>query len=210
MALEFPLSAEPIATSDPGAAGIIPFFDVSRTIISQYANSPIMRQIIADMAQNLDPQLRVDAFYAMMWNVDTAVGYGLDVWGRIVGVGRVLHLNAGTFLGFEQQSSAQSFGHGIFYHGADATTNFALTDDAYRKLILAKALANISDGSIRSINQILLNLFPDYGNSYVRDNGDMTMVYVIGAEPSPVDLAIISQSGVLPKPTGVSFSVETP
>ena len=56
-----------------------------------------------------------------------------------------------------------------FYSGAVLTSNFNLSDDAFRTLIFAKALANISDGSIPAINQLLLNLFPRRGNCYVTD-----------------------------------------
>lgn len=209
MTAQYALSEQSIATSEPGNAGAPPFFDVMRTLISQYANSPVIISLLKSIGGAIDWESRFDLFYDLIWNVDTAQGYGLDVWGRIVGVERVLHVATGAFLGFASQTDVQSLGHGIFFRGANATSNFTLSDDAYRRLILAKALANITDGSIPSLNQILINLFPDYGNSFVRDNGDQTMTYVIGATPTPVDLAIIEQSGVLPRPAGVSVSVET-
>ena len=67
----------------------------------------------------------------------------------------------------------------------------------------------ISDGSIPAINQILLNLFPDRGNAWVTDGQDMTMTYTFGFQPTPVELAIIETSNVLPRTTGVAvkFSV---
>ncbi len=198
------------STPLPPATASTPFFDPSVTVISQYANSPIILALIDDFSAWIDPQADLDAFFNTVWNVDTAVGFGLDIWGRIVGVNRVLPVSAGQFLGFASQSDVESLGHGIFFSGENATTNFALSDQAFRTLILAKALSNITDGSIPAINQILLNLFPAYGNSFVRDNLDMTMTFVFGARPSPVDLTIITQSGVLPKPAGVAVLVEHP
>ena len=183
-------------------------FDVLATVISQYANSPILLQLIYNMADYLDPTANFDAFYNLIWNVDTAQGYGLDVWGRIVGVSRVLQLPVNEdFFGFDPASDAFPFNEGIFYGGGVTTNNFALSDTAYRKLILAKALANISDGSIPSINQILINLFSEYGNCYVTDGEDMTMTYTFGSTLSLVDFAIVSQSGVLPRPAGVSATI---
>jgi hypothetical protein len=184
-------------------------FDVDRTVISQYANSPAILAIVHNFASYVDPTTNFDAFYDMVWNVDTAQGYGLDVWGRIVGVSRVLHLPDGSkYLGFHEATDGHSFGEGIFYSGGTVTTNFSLADPFFRRLILAKALSNISDGSIAGINQILINLFGSYGNCYVIDNGDMTMVYSFGSTLSVVDFAIVSQSGILPRPCGVAVTVQ--
>ncbi len=190
--------------------GDIPAFDYWLTIISQYANSPILTQLIANFSAYVDQAQNLDAFYDYMFNVATAQGYGLDVWGAIVGVSRTLHI-VGTqkYLGFAEATtlSADPFGQSPFYSGAPVTSNFNLSDNAFRTLIFAKALANISDGSIKSINQILLNLFPNRGNCYVTDGLNMTMTYTFAFKMSSVELAIVSQSGVLPKPTGVSATI---
>jgi len=193
------------------SAGTVPSarFDWFATVLSQYANSPILLTLISNFADYVDPSANFDAFYDLVFNVDTAEGYGLDVWGRIVGVSRVLRLPApGDYFGFSESVDGRGFGQGIFYGGGSLTNNFALSDTAYRRLILAKALANISDGSIPAINQILINLFAEpYGNCYVTDGQDMTMTYTFGATLSPVDYAIVAQSGVLPRPVGVSATI---
>lgn len=200
-----------IAESRDPYGGVVPsaVFDWFSTLISQYANSPVLLQLVANMAEYIDPTALFDKFFQLVFNVDTAIGYGLDVWGRIVGVSRVLQLPLdGKYLGFEQADpTAYSFGEGIFFSNNQLTSNFALADEAYRRLILAKALANISDGSIPAINQILINLFGAYGNCYVTDGEDMTMTYTFGSALTPVDFAIVSQSGVLPRPVGVSVTV---
>lgn len=198
----FEIGVSPIGDISP--------FDVWATVISQYANSPVLTQLITDFAQYVDQTENLDNFFDLMWNVDTAVGYGLDVWGRIVGVSRTLHIPTSDFLGWQQQDGAQTFGHGTWYSGNNLTRNFNLTDSAYRVLIFAKALANISDGSIPSINQLLLNLFPGLGNCYVVDGENMTLTYKFEFVLTPVQLAIVSGSGVLPKPVGVAASVSSP
>lgn len=223
---------------------IFPTFSSWRTIISQYANSPIITTLITNFEQYLEQDFDFTAFFDYIWNVNTAQGYGLDVWGRIVNVSRTLTISSGSpFLGFaEAGAPAESFGFGGFYDGSDITTNFDLADDAYRTLIFAKALSNICDGSIPAINQLLMTLFPNRGNAFVIDNGtvpsgppffgfaeavgddnidgfnqqpfypttlanNMTMTYTFNFILSPVELAIVEQSGVLPKPTGVAVSV---
>ena len=165
----------------------------------------------------IDPSANIEAFYSLVWNVDTAVGYGLDVWGRIVGVGRVLQLASQNFLGLENpintEASGEPFNQAPFYDGGSLTNNYALLDGPFRALILAKALANISNATIPSINQILINLFglagplPLAGNSYCTDGENMTMTYTFNTTLDPVTEAIVFQSGVLPKPCGVSATV---
>jgi Protein of unknown function (DUF2612) len=185
------------------------------TLESQYANSPTIVQLLTNMNQYVDPTNNINAFFNMVWNIDTAVGYGLDVWGRIVGVGRVLKIATVDYFGFEGPSGASGlpWNQGIFYRGQALTSNYALLDGPYRVLILAKALFNICNGTIQAINQILINLFgangalPVPGNSYVTDGEDMTMTYTFGGALDPVQAAIVFQSGVLPKPAGVSATV---
>ena len=194
----------------PPRATTRPAYDWFATVISQYANSPVILKLVENFATYVDPTANIDAFYKLIWDIDTAVGYGLDVWGRIVGVSRVLFIpvDGGDFFGFDEATDAFGFGQTPFFQtGGVLTQNFALSDDAYRRLILATALANISDGSIPSINQILINLFNQYGNCYVVDNNDMTMTYTFGSQLSPVDFAIVTQSGVLPRPAGVAATI---
>jgi len=192
--------------------GTIPFFDWWDTVLSQYANSPVITQLISNFFQYIDQTANMDAFFDYIWNVDTAQGEGLDIWGRIVGVNRTLAIVTGTFFGMEGPSGAsgEPFDVAPFYNGAALTDNFSLTDQAYRTLILAKALANISDGSIPAINQLLLNIFPGLGNCYVTDEGNMEMTYTFDFPLDPVQTAIVYQSGVLPKPTGVNATVVVP
>jgi hypothetical protein len=185
------------------------------TILSQYANSPTIRQLILNMNNYIDPTANINNFYTLIWNIDTAVGYGLDVWGRIVGVGRVLEITTVDYFGFSGPGgpSGLPFNQGIFYNGESTTQNYALLDGPYRTLILAKALFNISNGTIPAINQILINLFgadgqlPVAGNCYCTDGENMTMTYTFGSALDPVQTAIVYQSGVLPRPVGVSSSV---
>ena len=186
--------------------------DFDRTIISQYSNSPALTQWITNINAVIDPTYDLENFYDLIWNIQTAQGYGLDVWGRIVGIGRVLAVSATPFFGYTGPlgHSGDSFTAAPFYEGEPTTTNYSLTDEAYRQLILAKAAANITNGSIQAINQILMNLFAGRGNAYVIDNGDMTMVYKFNFHLEPFEVTIVQGSGVLPTPAGVLFTVSFP
>lgn len=199
---QFTIGVSPIGTITP--------FDVWTTIISQYANAPILTTLVTDMAQYLDPTADFDSFFDLIWNVESAQGYGLDVWGRIVGVNRTLNIpNSDIYFGFQEAGDPQyePFNQAPFFSGQPTTSNFDLSDSSFRTLIFLKALTNITDGAIPSINQMLLNLFPGRGNCYVVDNFDMTMTLVFEFTLSAVELAIVETSGALPKPVGVSFTV---
>jgi hypothetical protein len=195
--------------------GTRPSLNLWDTILSQYANSPTITQMLANMQQYLDPTGNIDDFYDDIWNIQTAQGYGLDVWGRIVGVNRILQVSNTAYFGFIGPSgeSGLPFNQGVFYNGEPVTSNYALTDDAFRVLILTKALFNVCDGSAPAINQILLFLFgpsgplPVMGNNYVVDGGNMTMQFTFGSLLTPLQNSIIYQSGVLPVPSGMIATV---
>lgn len=185
--------------------------DLSETVISQYATAPTLTQLVANLQAYIDPSADIDAFYSLVWDVSSAVGYGLDVWGRIVDVSRVVQVVTGEAqFGFKEATDAETLGFGTFYAGAGLTSNFALSDDAYRVLIYAKGLSNICDGSIPAINQIMRYLFPGRGNAYVIDNHNMTMKYKFAFTLTAVELAVVSQSGVLAKPAGIVATIESP
>ena len=188
--------------------GDIPAFDVWTTVIAEYSNSPIIDGIITSFAAAIDLTELMDAFFDNMFNPDTAVGYGLDVIGRIVGVSRTLAFSGSTtYLGFKEGSSWTGFGQGGFFSGGSTTTNVQLADTDYRTLIRAKMAGNISDGSIPSINNILLTLFPNRGKCYVADGLNMSLTYTFNFALNPIEVAIIQESGVLPSPTGVIVNV---
>lgn len=149
--------------------------NVEQTIISQYGNSPTILALIQNMNGNIDPRADLDGFFNFIWNVDTAQGFGLDIWGRIVGIGRIILTNPIT----------------------------QLDDDDYRSLIFLKALSNISASNSPSINQLLLNWQGAGKRAYVNDLGKMMMRYTFEYVLSPVDLQIIKASGIFLRPAGV-------
>ncbi|OYV46703.1 MAG: hypothetical protein B7X10_04775, partial [Burkholderiales bacterium 21-58-4] len=171
-----------------------------QTLISQYANSPTLTQLIENMNGYIDPSADLDAFYANVWDISTAVGFGLDIWGKIVGVNRTLQVpdSSGNF-GFSEGGGFYPFGQEPFYAGP-TSGSWILGDDAYRTLILVHALANISACTVPSYNQLLKNLFAGRGNCFVADLGGMKIQYVFEFYLKPFEVAILTQSNALPGP----------
>jgi hypothetical protein len=183
--------------------------DVEGTIASQYATSPVLVQLVENMNQYFDPRSDFDAFYNFVWNVDTAVGFGLDVWGRIVDVSRLLTIPSSetNFGFFDGVGDYAPFGQAPFFNGSSSSQTFVLADDAYRTLILVKALANISATTPSALNQLIQNLFAGRGRCYTNDMGSMGMRYTFEFYLTPYELAVLNQSGVLSHPAGVSVSI---
>jgi len=190
--------------------GDISAFDWWVSCLSQYANSPILAQIIASFNAAVDQTEELDNLYDLVWNVLTAQGYGLDLWGRIVGVTRTLAIpvmGSGPTFGFNEPGNDWAgFGQGPFASGGGALTqNVVLSDAQFLPLILAKAASNICDGSIPAINSILLGLFGP--GAYVADGLNMSLTYTFPAPLTALQTAIIQNAGVLPNPCGVVINI---
>lgn len=154
--------------------------DLQATIASQYANSPIIMTLLNNLNSYLDPMTDLDLFYTNMFNVATATGYGLDVWGRIVGVTRSFTYQA---------------------------VNYTLGDSDFRTLILVKALANILDTTVPTFNRLLTALFSSSGVIFARDTGLMTMAIIAQFNLTTTQLAILAGSGAFPHPAGVGSTL---
>lgn len=176
--------------------------------MKQYAASPVINQLI-DYRKSYFAQDWSNSFYDVVWNIDTAQGIGLDIWGRIVCSERNISVTDSDFFGFstEPTKSWKPFNQGVFYSGEKPSSVFSLSDNAYRTFILAKALTNISATDIKSINKALRSLFPGRGNAYVRESGTMSLDYIFDFFLEPWELSIVKFGNVLPKPAGVSVSV---
>lgn len=208
--------------------------------MKQYAASPVIQKLIEDRKSYFDASWQ-QQFYDVIWNVDTAQGYGLDIWGRIVVIGRnvtidtadptfgyheawsgsgvppsapgPMIINSLSFVMFDSTPSGGDdritpFNDAPFYE-VQSTGTVTLSDSAYRQLILAKALANISDCSIPSLNKALNMLFSGGPSRrcYVTTNNLMDLSYVFEFPLTPVEKTLAIHAGVIPRPAGVKLSI---
>lgn len=207
-------------TLSSGPAIPPPAFDWNATVISQFANSPTLLQLCSNVAGYLDQTANFAQFIEFIWNIDTAQGFGLDILGRIVNVSRLLQIpTSALYVGFQDGSSSgpgpgwdvQPFSAGgTWFTPVSATESYLLQDEPYRQLILTKALANILNTTVPAFNQLLQKLFPGRGNPYVTTSGVMEMEFVFDFALTPIELAILQQSGAVPVPPGVSFTIIVP
>lgn len=189
--------------------------NVADTILTQYADSPKLKSMIYSFNEAVGIDGFIDDFYDMIWNIETCGTYGLDVWGKIVVVSRLLTVNeTQIYFGFGEATSEppvlddpQPFNQAPFYNGTQLTSTVSLSNDVYRKLIMMKAAANISDCTIPNMNELLNYMFGGSGKCYVRNDGNMTMSYVFEFKLSTSELAIVQSSGALPAPVGVTVNI---
>lgn len=175
--------------------------------MKQYSASPIIQRLISDRASYFPADWQ-DQFYGAVWNVDTAQGFGLDIWGRIVVIGRNIQVPAENYFGFSGiPQTWGAFGEESFYTGPTATSTYTLADPAYRVLILAKALANIARTDARSLNGVLQQLFPGRGRAWTNDLGSMAMRVVFEFSLEPWEFAVLTSGGVFPRPAGVGVKL---
>ena len=193
------------------AAGVV---DASATFLSQYATSPILTSLIQAMNAAIDPDADFDNFYTYVWNVNTAQGFALDIWGRIVNVPRTITIpDSTTSFGFDEAlPDSEPFNQAPFWNGPRGGTLYTLSDDAYRVLILTKALANISSFTAQSMNALLNFMFNGQGTTrgscYVLETATpMQIQYVFNFALQSWEAAVLEQASLMPRPAGVGVTI---
>lgn len=193
---------------------------LGKVVQKQYSNSPVLLQLLSDFDQWCDLTKFTADFLSNVWDISTAQGFGLDIWGRILGQSRYLLVNQtpNDNFGFQAnpttgQTNWKPWNQAPFYGGqAAGPVSFALQDTYYRKLLLVKAAANIATCDCPSINALMRSMFGDRGRCYVGYDiaRPMHVGYHFEFFPTPVEKSII-QSGLFPQPAGttVDFIYET-
>ncbi len=176
------------------------------TIQSQYAASPVVRALAESARIRIAPDADIGLFYKSMFNIATAEGVGLDIWGRILGIGRKVDLTElSDFFGFDGSDNAP-FDQAPFWDGSERPNGvYELADDAYRQLLLWKAMANISAADAASLNTLLQGLFPGR-NIVVYETGVMALELALYFPLEPWQRTILKNFGLMAKGAGVELN----
>lgn len=184
------------------------------TILTQYSASNKLLSIVATFNHAISLDDFTEEFIRDVWDVSTNLTYGLDVWGKIVGVSRYVNADIeNNSFGFYEADNGNKneypspFNEEPFYAGVQETETVRLADDAYRTLILCKAFSNISISTIKDINRFLVMLFKGRGRAFCGDYGDMTMGIICEFNLLPYEKSILSNLDVLPIPSGVLINI---
>lgn len=194
-------SNDNVRTSPDIRGELVPTFaEAPATVQSQYAASPTIVELVNIFADTLLPGTDITLFFRDVFDIMTARGWGLDNWGRILGIGRVLQVADDQVFGF-MGSELLPFDQGTFYAGG-VTQAYPLTDPAYRELLLIKALANISSADAATLNLLMSKLFPGQ-KAYVLEVGIMSVRFVFEFFLKPYQRSIFNTPGLLTRGAGV-------
>ena len=190
-------------------------WDIAETVQSQYATSKRMRAVIDAFWQAINPKSDIDLLYRKLVNPRTAEGYGLDVWGRIVAIGRsYLAVEDDTpYFGFDPPEGVKnerlnSFGNAPFYK--QIMGKVRLADTMFRTYVFLKALINISNSSLASLNQAVKLLFPD-ADIQILHTGTMVLRVLVLSPLSESDKAALDNLSWIPAGVGLEmYQVITP
>jgi hypothetical protein len=101
-------------------------FYLGKTVQKQYSNSTTLLALLQTMDQWVDINLFTSQFLTNVWNINTASGFALDIWGRILGVSRYIQVanTPGTYFGWNLiPTDVQNF---KFATGNGSATTFTI------------------------------------------------------------------------------------
>lgn len=181
------------------------------TIMAQYANSPAIIGIIEAFNDAIAPDDLITDFYNKVWNLATAQGFGLDIWGRIVGIGRTIQMNdpLAKYFGFNN-TGFTPFNTAPFSGSGTQFQSYSLPDTLYRQLIIYKAASNIVYATAPNINKLLYAIFQN--RAYYLPKNNMSASYVFEFTLNAFQKTIVYNLNILPVPCGISityFEVDT-
>lgn len=150
----------------------------SEAIQSQYDSSPKLKAFCKIFQDTIDATKDFDNAFKYISDPNQAEGIFLDWWADRVGVSRTLETNGSSVL---------------------------LTDDQLRFLIFYRAAANIADGSLNRIAELLRRLLGVSVQVY--DNLDMTIsIRILGVLTLQQEY-ILRNYGLLMRGAGVGYNI---
>lgn len=161
--------------------------NLTDNILWQYDNAPNLKSLIESKQEyyNQNNSEFWQQIITDFLNINTATDWGLNLWGQILQVNRIYILNGKTL---------------------------TLSTDLYRRLILGKLQLIHSNGTVPEINQYINSIFSNHKTDttiagFVKDELDMSVVYVLNFEPTEEELALIYDRDFFPTPAGVEIKV---
>jgi hypothetical protein len=154
--------------------------DLSKVILWQYNDAEKFKAIVDNEQAFMDVAVTQfwEDFNHNIFNLATCNTFGLELWGRLLGVARPTYLEQGV----EHEYS----------------------DEQYRLVLQARIYLLTFDGSGYSLNKFFKMLFPEYP-VIITDNLDMTVTIGFVQEPTEEIKTIFQDENFLPRPSGVEY-----
>lgn len=167
-------------------------------MLSQYANSPKFVKLVEGLKEQFSNAKTMEDWFNIVFNMKTASGFGLDIWGLILNRSRLLYYK-------DTDGNEQS----IYLRGEQTIGGETYTaeqiEETYRMLLFFTAFSYITNSTLKNFNDLLRFYFPPEKRCYVQEIGTMAIELVFGFFPTLLE-KIIFASELFPKPTGVGLN----
>ena len=176
------------------------------TVQSQYSASPRILALAGMYWDMLNPGSEIQTMLDDMLNPSTARGYGLDVWGRIVGIKRATVPVSGEYLAFDPDPLTNPQGN--TWNNAPfnpLTAQGLASDPVFRVYVFVKAMMNIGNASLADINKYFSLLFPQSGIMVI--HAGTMIIRVLDYDSVLTDDAITALKSIDWIPAGVGWQV---
>lgn len=174
-------------------------------IYAQYRDKPKFVQwmgIVGNLGNEIE-QAYCDI--AQSYDIDSAGTDELDVIGRIVDINRSHESNL-AIPQFECNDTDVECGEpAVECTPGSLSASQQVSDEIYRLLIKAKIAKNNNDATMDGISNALNEIFPDTITT-VNDPEDMSFTVSFSRLLNPVELLVITNFDLTPKPQGVLFA----
>lgn len=153
-----------------------------QALIWQYDNAPRLQRLLQQKQDwyNKNSTEFWSDWLKNVFNINTANDFGLTVWGKLLRVERTYNVDGQPY---------------------------SLDTEQYRLALKGRLLYLSMNGSVPEINNYLHLIFGDRGRSYIIDNQDMTIRYVLEFQPTPSEQVVLLNTNVLPRPAGVGYKI---
>lgn len=146
---------------------------LSSILLGQWQASPRLRGIITDVLQPiLDDGLVAAQRIQLMLDIDEAVGIWLDRLGVRVGIRRPTTTDPTLDERFGFDMAGAPFGRAPFRGFASSDALFPLPDPVYRRLVKARTILVMGDGTEQTFSRAVRAIDPQ---ATIIDNRDMTV-----------------------------------
>lgn len=156
--------------------------DLSKVILWQYDDATKFKEMVASEQLFMDNAVTKfwQDFNKDIFNLSTCNTFGLELWGKLLGVARPTYTD----------------------HGTEVEYN----DEQYRLVLRARIYLLTFDGSGKALNQFFKMIFPDYP-VIITDNLDMSVDISFANEPPQEIKTVLNDSLFLPRPSGVQYNI---
>lgn len=167
-------------------------------MIAQYANSPKFVKLVTGLREQFNNSKTIEDWFNVVYNIKTATGFGLDIWGSILNQGRTITYDNGGVEETVTLRGAQTV-DGVYYSEVQI-------EEYYRTVLFLKTMSYITNATINNLNNMLRFYF-ESNKVYVYEHSTMGIRYVFEIYLTKLERAIFTSS-IMPKPTGVNITTD--